>query len=76
MTHDTCEKIASELAGKLYNKIRDIGELDLARTIAGERIKNQSFSPAGAAYQQPPTQISEANPDTKVGAVGSSASSQ
>ena len=48
LTHDTCEKIASELAGKLYSKIEDIGELDLARTIAGERIRINLFRQQGS----------------------------
>lgn len=48
LTHDTCEKIASELAGKLYNKIEEIGELDLAKTIAGERIRINLFRQQGS----------------------------
>ena len=48
LTNDTWEKIASELAGKLYSKIEDIGELDLARTIAGERIRINLFRQQGS----------------------------
>ncbi len=48
LTHDTCEKIASELAGKLYSRIEEIGELDLAKTIAGERIRINLFRQQGS----------------------------
>lgn len=47
LTRDTCEKIASELAGKLYSKIEEIGELDLAKTIAGERVRINLFRQRG-----------------------------
>ena len=48
LTHDTCERIASELAGKLYNRIEEIGELDLAKTIAGERVRINLFRQQGS----------------------------
>ena len=30
LTHDTCEKIASELAGKLYSKIEDLSLIHIS----------------------------------------------
>ena len=38
-----CEAAAKELAGDLYREIETVGELDLARTIAGERVRINLF---------------------------------
>lgn len=42
-----CETYAKELAGKEYEKIEIIGELDLARTMAGERVRINLFRQQG-----------------------------
>ena len=39
LTHDDCEAYAKEMAGKMYVQMEDIGELDLAQTIAGSRVR-------------------------------------
>lgn len=43
-----CESYAYELAGKRYDAIRDIGELDMARTIDGVRIRINLFRQKGS----------------------------
>lgn len=47
LTGQTCEQIASELAGERYNEIRKIGELDMAKTIADERVRINIFRQQG-----------------------------
>ena len=47
LSHDTCEKIAGELSGKLYSQIEEIGELDLAKTIGGRRVRINLFRQQG-----------------------------
>ncbi|NLD20517.1 MAG: PilT/PilU family type 4a pilus ATPase [Clostridiales bacterium] len=42
-----CEKIAGELAGDRYEAIEKIGELDMAKTIAGERVRINIFRQQG-----------------------------
>lgn len=43
LTEKDCVDIARELAGKLYENIEDIGELDLAKTIGDERVRINLF---------------------------------
>ena len=45
--HDECEALAKELAGRYYGDIDEIGELDLAKTIAGERVRINLFRQQG-----------------------------
>jgi len=45
--HDECEALAKELAGRYYDEISEIGELDLAKTIAGERVRINLFRQQG-----------------------------
>jgi twitching motility protein PilT len=48
LTAEDCEQIAKDLAGNdLYPVIRRSGEIDLARTIAGERIRINLFRQQG-----------------------------
>lgn len=47
LTHEDCEEYAKELAGEEYEKIQKTGELDLAKTIAGERIRINLFRQQG-----------------------------
>ena len=47
LTGQTCEQIASELAGERYDDIRKIGELDMAKTIADERVRINIFRQQG-----------------------------
>lgn len=42
-----CEDYAKELAGEDYEKIEKIGELDLAKTLAGERVRINLFRQQG-----------------------------
>lgn len=48
LTDEDCEAIAKELAGKYYQQIAEIGELDLAKTIAGERVRINLFRQQGS----------------------------
>ena len=48
LTHDNCESIAASLAGAAeYERMKKIGELDFARTIADERIRINLFRQQG-----------------------------
>lgn len=47
LSDDDCEDIANQLAGAAYQKIAVIGELDLARTLAGERVRINLFRQQG-----------------------------
>ncbi|MDD6685155.1 MAG: type IV pilus twitching motility protein PilT [Lachnospiraceae bacterium] len=42
-----CEQYAKELAGKKYERIEEIGELDLAKTICGHRVRINLFRQQG-----------------------------
>ncbi len=42
-----CERLATELAGRDYESIKHIGELDFARSIVGERIRVNLFRQQG-----------------------------
>lgn len=42
-----CERLAGELAGRDYESIKHIGELDFARSIVGERIRVNLFRQQG-----------------------------
>lgn len=48
LTHEECEAFAQELAGDLYKEIEHIGEIDLAKTIAGERVRINLFRQQGS----------------------------
>ena len=48
LTHDDCEAYAKEMAGKMYVQMEDIGELDLAQTIAGSRVRMNLFRQQGS----------------------------
>lgn len=48
LTHADCESIAKRLAGRYYDQISEIGELDLALTIAGERVRINLFRQQGS----------------------------
>ena len=43
-----CESLARELAGKFFSEIETIGELDMARTIAEERVRINLFRQQGS----------------------------
>ena len=43
-----CESLARELAGKFFSEIETIGELDMARTIADERVRINLFRQQGS----------------------------
>ena len=43
-----CEVYARELAGRSYDRIKDIGELDLALTIANVRVRVNLFRQKGS----------------------------
>ncbi len=47
MTDEECDALAEELAGDEYHEIENIGQLDLARTIAGRRIRINLFRQQG-----------------------------
>lgn len=47
LSDETCETIAMELAGDRYDKIKNIGELDMAETISGERVRINIFRQQG-----------------------------
>lgn len=47
LTPEMCETFARVLAGDEYEQIQSIGELDLARTIAGERVRINLFRQQG-----------------------------
>lgn len=47
LTHDDCERLARELAGDRYDAMKEIGELDLARTISDVRIRINLFRAQG-----------------------------
>ena len=42
-----CEQYAKELAGKKYERIEEIGKLDLAKTICGHRVRINLFRQQG-----------------------------
>lgn len=48
LNDEDCEMIARELAGESYEEIKEIGELDLARTIVGERVRINLFRQQGS----------------------------
>ena len=48
LTHNDCEAYAKEMAGKMYVQMEDIGELDLAQTIAGSRVRMNLFRQQGS----------------------------
>ncbi len=48
LTDEDCEQIAKDLAGDLYPAIRRSGEIDLAKTISGERIRINLFRQQGS----------------------------
>lgn len=47
LSHEELEQVASDLAGKHYDDIEEIGELDLAKTIAGVRVRINLFRAQG-----------------------------
>ncbi|MEG0757004.1 MAG: PilT/PilU family type 4a pilus ATPase [Raoultibacter sp.] len=47
LTHEDCELLARDLAGERYESIREIGEIDFARTIAGVRVRINLFRAQG-----------------------------
>ena len=47
LTDAECEALARELAGDSYEQIARIGELDFARTLAGERVRVNLFRQQG-----------------------------
>lgn len=47
LSHMDCEAYAQGIAGEDYKKIETIGELDLAKTIAGERVRINLFRQQG-----------------------------
>ena len=47
LTAADCEGYARELAGEAYERIREIGELDLAGTFAGIRVRINLFRQQG-----------------------------
>ncbi len=48
LTDEDCEMIAKDLAGDLYPAIRRSGELDLAKSISGERVRINLFRQQGS----------------------------
>ncbi|MCF0145246.1 MAG: type IV pilus twitching motility protein PilT [Eubacterium sp.] len=48
LTDADCENIARQLAGSGFSEIEKIGELDMAKTIAGERIRINLFRQQGS----------------------------
>ncbi len=48
LSYEDCEAYGREMAGDRYDQIREIGELDLAATIAGSRIRFNLFRQQGA----------------------------
>ncbi len=47
LTHEDCEAVAQELAGERFRQVEHIGELDLAKTIAGVRVRVNLFRAQG-----------------------------
>lgn len=47
LTHEDCEIIARDLAGERYEAMKHIGELDLARTVSGVRVRVNLFRSQG-----------------------------
>lgn len=47
LTAQDCESFARELAREHYDEIKEIGELDMAETIAGERVRVNLFRQQG-----------------------------
>lgn len=47
LTHEDCEQFGRDLAGERFDGIRDIGEIDFARTIAGVRVRINLFRAQG-----------------------------
>ena len=48
LSDELCEVYARELAGRSYDRIKDIGELDLALTIANVRVRVNLFRQKGS----------------------------
>ncbi len=48
LTPEDCERYAEQMAGNQFYKIEDIGELDLAQTIGGSRVRMNLFRQQGA----------------------------
>lgn len=47
LTHQDCEDIGRDLAGEKFSAIKHIGELDMARTLAGVRVRINLFRAQG-----------------------------
>ena len=47
LTHEDCERYAKELAGESFDGLDAIGELDLAQTIAGTRVRINIYKQQG-----------------------------
>lgn len=47
LTHEACEVIARQLAGEGYKRMESIGEADLAKTLAGVRVRANLFRQQG-----------------------------
>lgn len=47
LSHDDCERLARDLAGDDYDRIKHMGELDRADTIAGVRVRINLFRQQG-----------------------------
>lgn len=47
LTHEDCEEIGRQLAGDACRQIAETGELDLAKTIAGRRVRINLFRQQG-----------------------------
>lgn len=47
LTHEDCEQLARQLAGDDYDRIKRIGELDRAETLAGVRVRINLFRQQG-----------------------------
>ena len=48
LTHEDCDQYAKIMAGDLFGEISRIGELDLAHTIAGSRVRINLFRQQGS----------------------------
>lgn len=47
LTHDDCENLAHQIAGEAYGSIAQMGEVDLAITLAGRRLRINLFRQQG-----------------------------
>ena len=47
LTDTDCEQIGRELAGEQFTEMQEIGEIDLAKTLAGERVRINLFRQRG-----------------------------